>query len=818
MGRKKKIKPVKKSVKWVKKHKILVISLAVVLIIIFALSGTKLWLYLKVLLGNDTIVKLEVDKNNLYIKHGEEETVEFETTVTTNPFCTALCTYNFLDISKGTIIKQDNFTIRPSTPLKKEYLISPPKLGTGLYLYRFDLECHSIRTVLCHTKEEPSTRSILITVNYDLDEEEKGLKENLKGQIENLTKKFSYLQGQHNAIKNISDNLNEILVLEDRTDKTKEILNLILNEIYSLKGIWGKEDYKLLYKNVITVKDDLQKAEKLMAETNNSLFLTTNSYNQIIDDIALGKDGLEELKQLTIINNTIILEINKLIDEFNIMLETFNKKSTLPDKKELQESINKKIVSLKNSTEKHIRKEALRKELEINVNYDLLCEINSQCISHSSIVELANKTDFDLNITCSKIDEQKKLFEQTNESIKDEFAAQNYPATDEFWENIKSTLHNKKQKIIENYLEQLPENTNNREIIKEILISQQEKETTEYEEYNLTFAFISELTNQPGNCIIPNISLNGINDINLFKIEVKEVNPVLLNIVFEEQPLKCCVFGKCEDCCLTQECKEDPSTFPVVFLHGHAIDKKTSAEYSLEGFNEIQKRLEEDNYLNAGTVTLYTLKDTPPGIWGMPKVPLTIRTSYYFDVFEEPENYVVIQAKSENIDTYAVRLKELIDVIEYKTGKPKVNIIAFSMGGLVTRRYIQIFGTDSVNKVILIGTPNKGIAGKIADYCPITGENLECRDMNSNSLFINKLNREPLPNIPIYNIVGTGCSMDGNIGDGVVLEEKALLEGAKNYIIEGKCPSVTEPLHLNLRNIDLYPRVYEIIKEALEEK
>lgn len=236
----------------------------------------------------------------------------------------------------------------------------------------------------------------------------------------------------------------------------------------------------------------------------------------------------------------------------------------------------------------------------------------------------------------------------------------------------------------------------------------------------------------------------------------------------------------------------------------------------MEGFNQIQKKLEEEGYLNAGTTTLFTTKNAKQGNWSLIPAPLTIRVSYYFDIFKEPENYVAVQTKSENIDTYAIRLKDIIDIVKYKTGKPKVNIVAFSMGGLVARRYLQIFNDESVNKIILIGTPNNGIVGDVANYCSVTGETLECRDMNENSLFMNKLNLGIKPKIPIYNIIGTGCDMEGKQGDGIVLEEKALLDGAQNYIIKGKCRSLIAPLHLDLRNIGIYPEVYEIIKNALK--
>lgn len=300
----------------------------------------------------------------------------------------------------------------------------------------------------------------------------------------------------------------------------------------------------------------------------------------------------------------------------------------------------------------------------------------------------------------------------------------------------------------------------------------------------------------------------------LAEVSVNYSLPVSLGLDFSEPLPECCVFGECEACCIG-ECRNNAENYPIIYVHGHAIDQSASAEYSLEGFNKINDQLEEDGYLNAGAITLYSDPDFPEGNLGMPDVPMSFRVSYYFDLFKEPENYIAVQAKSENIDTYAIRLRELIDIVKYRTGRPKVNIIAFSMGGLVSRRYMQIFGEDDVNKLIMIGTPNHGTSGRIKEICPLTGAELECRDMNSDSLFINKLNREKLPEIPVYNIIGTGCDMDGKQGDGAVLEESAYLEGAENIVINGECRSLTYPLHLDLGNIEMYPEVYETIKNAL---
>src|SRR3989344_2804605 len=127
--------------------------------------------------------------------------------------------------------------------------------------------------------------------------------------------------------------------------------------------------------------------------------------------------------------------------------------------------------------------------------------------------------------------------------------------------------------------------------------------------------------------------------IEIEKILVDEKNESYIQIEFSEPPSKCCVFGEC------QVCKNNPENYPVIFLHGHAVSKDSSAEFSLEGFNQIQKRLEQDNYLNAGTVTLYTKRDFPEGLWESFNTPMAFRASYYFDIFEEPENYVVVQTK-----------------------------------------------------------------------------------------------------------------------------------------------------------------------------
>ena len=87
--------------------------------------------------------------------------------------------------------------------------------------------------------------------------------------------------------------------------------------------------------------------------------------------------------------------------------------------------------------------------------------------------------------------------------------------------------------------------------------------------------------------------------------------------------------------------------------------------------------------------------------------------------------------------------------------------------------------------------------------------------MNKNSLFMNKLNRQEL-SVPTYNILGTGCRMAQGDGDGIVLRENALLDGAENTIIRGECRPL-RPLHTAILDIDTYPDAYAAIQDAIDD-
>ncbi|MEK6890807.1 MAG: alpha/beta fold hydrolase [Nanoarchaeota archaeon] len=662
-----------------KKFFIFLFILLIILVIFF--FGAKILVYGRFFLGNDILVKLNADQQNLFLKNGDQETITFSSSVTTNPLCKNTCESQLISIKDGQILYSENFSLTSSIPVKKNYLFSADGEGKGLDLYRFDLKCHNIYSDLCHTGEEPVLRSILITVNRDLNIKEKSVKLDDK----------SELSGRINSINEINNKLNyfnlglfeiskssNVINLKKSLDGLEKNIFINVDSINSLKSNWNNQEFNKLSQNLESTRYNFSNFELVFNKTKIEFDSNFSLYNQMAKNLTQLSFTLYALQNNSqyISNETTISEINSLITEFNLyVINNFN--SSLDEKKASLSIINSHLSSVL-----------------LNANEEISSKIPS------------NKS----------------------------------------W----------------------------------------------------TMNQVYILNVNPLNNSLSNITI--INNL-------------------EEPYGVCCVFNSCTPCCETTECSEAKENYPVIFIHGHDFSKTASADYSFESFRAIQQELENEDYINAGTISLYSDPNEPTGVWSQITKPISLRVSYYYDYFKDPSNPIIIQTKTENIDTYAIRLKDIIEEIKVKTNRPKINIVAHSMGGLVARRYIQLFGTGNVDNLILIVTPNKGIEGDVSRYCALFGEKLECADMDSNSLFMNKLNREGLPDIKVYNIVGVGCNMNGEEGDGIVLKRNVLLEGENitNIYINGSCSGV-DLLHTEILKTRKYKETYEIVKSILTNK
>jgi uncharacterized alpha/beta hydrolase family protein len=225
-----------------------------------------------------------------------------------------------------------------------------------------------------------------------------------------------------------------------------------------------------------------------------------------------------------------------------------------------------------------------------------------------------------------------------------------------------------------------------------------------------------------------------------------------------------------------------------------------------------------EGFIDAGTLVISALSEER-GLWGKMDAPFMVTSSYFFDIYKNADGiFATTSSKEDSIDTYALRLKDIIDQVKYKTDKNKVIIIAHSMGGVVTRRYIEIFEQESIDKLIFATVPNKGVDSKITGMCGILGSDIVCKDLDENSLFMNKLNNVAADNPETHNIIGMGCDMEGETGDGIVKNSSQYLDYATNYYISGDCDEYSfRYLHQQIGNAAKYPEVFNIIKKVLKE-
>ena len=97
------------------------IIFAIILILIFILFGTKIYLLVHYLLGNDVLINTIPDSENFFLVHGESKPVNFQISVLANPFCQAECSYIFEGISENKIYDNGTLNAKLTSSIKKEY-------------------------------------------------------------------------------------------------------------------------------------------------------------------------------------------------------------------------------------------------------------------------------------------------------------------------------------------------------------------------------------------------------------------------------------------------------------------------------------------------------------------------------------------------------------------------------------------------------------------------------------------------------------------------------------------------------------------------
>ena len=151
----------------------------------------------------------------------------------------------------------------------------------------------------------------------------------------------------------------------------------------------------------------------------------------------------------------------------------------------------------------------------------------------------------------------------------------------------------------------------------------------------------------------------------------------------------------------------------------------------------------------------------------------------------------------DSIEDMAGYLQYKINEVLKETGKEKVILVGHSMGGLLSRYYLQrLDGDKHVKKIITIGTPHYGT--KLAPF----GYGKNAREMEVNSTFISDLNRDIedfQKNIDFLSIVSKSDNM-------VIPYQNGHLTGSERYLVD----------HLGHNSLMFSSEIYGKIVNELE--
>jgi len=278
---------------------------------------------------------------------------------------------------------------------------------------------------------------------------------------------------------------------------------------------------------------------------------------------------------------------------------------------------------------------------------------------------------------------------------------------------------------------------------------------------------------------------------------------------------------------VTQTSYTHNDTYPLLFVHGHSSRESEAIKRSLKAFDRYQEKLDYDEiYEGYGIIYPGEKKEfSDKGDWSNTTLPISVRTTYYVDLEEGKINktYAFSSFEERNITEYANRLKKVIDTLTYRTNSKKVDIIAHSMGGLVVREYLRLYGDEKIGKIVMVGTPNKGVNSIVSTrLCNFANPSFECRQMVSGSSFLKGLNSINISeyDTKIMTVAGSCCKFCAlcngqDYSDQVVFTKNVAIEGAKNVVLNESKGQIDE-LHSELINPYLHDDVYQEVLKFLK--
>lgn len=824
-----------------KKHKKKTLGFFVVALI-FSLLAIFGLIRLNFILKEEIVITPESHIKTFTIKNKEIISPEIKVDIINRPGCTATCIETIQDLSTTQTIYNNSFKFSNKEKITPIFNYEVNEFGHGTKILSYKIECTNQKTSRCPASDDTYTGRMAILIEYSPTNEEQQLIELFRNTYKisslNIKKSEAYNSEANTIInllrkthifnaKNEFEYLKEqIITLERKTidskflleQKNYDVLKKFLEESGTLK-----ESEQLLEQHETkfqTLKENIE-MQKTISEIINLFLDDVNIINSAY--LFIKKDESED-------TNTINTEI--LTTDINTLLSSIENKYFESYEYIEQEtnSIRIKVEELLNTTVEEYLKTS-KTNIVNALAENLLCvsEGNSDC-THTSAQKIYDKSQISHDQKEKIISLTQKDCQESEEVLNKIFLIKESNTTtnkDEILERKKiivSMLKKEKTKLRENnitekylydfidsLMKKISENYFNITEISENYYPDQYNQILVYkmnpDEESITKHLIKTKNICETNIINPYTYKISYDNITITQEFLENITP---DIIPELKP-ECCIYGECAECGIK------PLRNPVILLHGHSFSTSTTAFTSADIFGPFEEKLFTDNlFIPLGYVRSFSNIESYKNLAQL-RIPITIRPTYYTESYIDSLQPVTEETKSASIDTYAIRLNNIIEKTKEATGSEQVTIIAHSMGGLVTRRYLQVFGENSVDKLIMIGTPNKGIDPEVERLCRLLGQRIECGEMAENSLFIKKINSDKMPEkTKMYLIIGYGCDGAESDWDGVILKRNAELEGVETFYYNGTCEGA-KLLHNRMLRPNEYPEIYEKVKEILLE-
>ncbi len=758
--------------------------------------------------------------------------------------CRSECTLQLIDLrdgSDGSEASRRHVELSHGETITEQVTLEAPGRGRGQVLYNFKAYCRNVRTLLCRTHDEPRLRAALIALNYDLAEDEQEIIAQVRPGLEGLMALLanaSELRAQNELLlQRLPESMAELAEASDEQGAAVSELSRQNDTVAALLRLWGSQDYRGLSRAYAryepTLESTLEEAiDRLKAVQDRMVFLLGLRNENIILLGELEEEWSRIRPMLIFYANETSSQNDALLHESEDILSRFGRDaaamtSRSASEAELHERLTQNLVRLHRGIDGY-EELALRgrlalalgrAQLAIKVNVNASDDSNASAMTSARINESFScdaLRSLVLDINVSNAAAQEYRLANYNESLDNASFMRELDRTRLALERESRVLV---REILNLSLEGISLDTASNASFT-FTLPEKERMAMVILDAGDAEEFVKK------NCRRQNRTANVSAAAYQQPRYTAELERVSTNVpqvsagagadtTLAVPAPQCCVFNACDAC----HDKGSLEAVPVIFVHGHVFNKENTPEFSMGSFAKMQQRLEEEGYINAGELDVgMPLDDLPAGEWGRSGRQVSVRATYYYINYYAFGSYLVAAQKSERIENYAIRLKEIIDDVRHLTGAGKVTIVAHSMGGLVAREYLWLFGSDHVSTLITINTPHHGISPGKRRWCSAFGADLECGDMAEGSIFLSRLNARPLPDdVVMHAVQTTGCDMGaGRQGDGIVTSESATLSDAANHLIEADCPSsLGKGLHTAVLDPDDYPQTFEIIKNAL---